>query len=611
MRYCFNIYLPILFIIIISFIVSPIFAQNSSFEESTFNGEGSLNIHWHESNPFIYFNKQGNLAGIEFEIITGFQDYLFSRYSTEIELNWILEPSFYDVLDKVKTSSESNHFGASALSITDERKKEIDFTNPYFSDISVLISYGNNLTITKPEDFKLMADSMTAVTIRGTTYEKMLLDIQDEIGIELKINYVPSYVNVVENILTKEGQFGFIDLPIYLLFLEDGAKIKRHDFFTNSGSGFGLILPKTSDWKAPFDEYLSDPITQTNIRKILEKYLGNDIYLFMNELNKGPEIQESILAKEKELVQKSYNDATSILKREKKIRFFLSITITFIVLLLLLLLFLFFYVSKKNKRLQLSEIKLIHERDMRSMNNKRLMNRNVQLNTISEEKNTLFHMVVHDLRTPINNIQGLIELFQNEEIKLKEDEQKPLLKKMHESCIRMNKLIDQIFSSEKGGIQKKNSLNEELDLVELFQNMLDYFTTNARKKHIELVIDSKPNSCIVHSDYLQLTQIFENLISNAVKFSPEYSKITCSVKCTPTDAIVEIMDNGPGFNADDKLSLFKIFQPLTAKPTGGEKSTGLGLAIVKRCCDAIGAKLTLDDDYNKGALFIVTIPNDI
>jgi len=276
-----------------------------------------------------------------------------------------------------------------------------------------------------------------------------------------------------------------------------------------------------------------------------------------------------------------------------------------------LLLFLFFYVSKKNKRLQLSEIKLIHERDMRSMNNKRLMNRNVQLNTISEEKNTLFHMVVHDLRTPINNIQGLIELFQNEEIKLKEDEQKPLLKKMHESCIRMNKLIDQIFSSEKGGIQKKNSLNEELDLVELFQNMLDYFTTNARKKHIELVIDSKPNSCIVHSDYLQLTQIFENLISNAVKFSPEYSKITCSVKCTPTDAIVEIMDNGPGFNADDKLSLFKIFQPLTAKPTGGEKSTGLGLAIVKRCCDAIGAKLTLDDDYNKGALFIVTIPKNI
>lgn len=590
---------------------SSIAAHDTDFKEILVKEKGIVNIHWHESSPFIYADEQNNLAGIEFEIINGFKDYLYSRHGVDIRLNWIREASFYDVLNNVKGATESNHFGVSAFSITDDRDEILDFTNSYFPDVSVLISYGSNLKLSTVEDFKLMADSLTAVTIRGTTYERMLINLQDQLNIALTINYVPSYANIVENILKKEGQYGFIDLPIYLLYLEDGAKIQRHDLFSTVGDGFAFIIPTGSDWKTPFDEYLADPITSINLRQILMKYLGDNIYSFMNDLQSTQKKQEIILAKEKELVQKSLSDLTSILEREKKIRFYLIVTVTFIIVLLLLLLFLFFYVSKKNKRLELSEATLIKERDKRVMNNKRLMNRNVQLNAMSEERNTLFHMVVHDLRTPINNIKGLIELLQNEPDSSSSIDKKTLLKKVHDSCKRMNLLIDQIFASEKGGIQKMNSLNEELDLIELFKTTVDNFINSANKKNIALLVTTTTDKCTIHSDYLQLTQIFENLISNAIKFSPKSSEVICSIECSKTHATVKIQDNGPGFNDEDKLNLFKIFQPLTARPTDGEKSTGLGLAIVKRCCDALGADLVLDDDYKDGACFRVSIPKKV
>lgn len=607
-------YLLLLFCIVIFYnklFSSGLYAQNSAFDASTLNTDKVINVNWHDSEPFIYLDKNNNLVGIEYEIILGFKDYMLSRHNIDLKINWISRSSLVDVINEVSTAKEDNNLGATALSITSERESIIDFSDPYFVDIAVLISNGNDKVITEFDDFKRMTENGTAVTIKGTTYEKMLLDLKRETNININIEYVTNNIAIINNITKNTNKYGFIDLPIYLLFLQNGAKIQRHEIFPIEGTGFGIAFPKNSVWKRAFDKYLEDPITQFNNVKILEKYLGSDIYLFVNELKKAQRIEESILAKEKAYVQQNLNDVTSNLESEKQIRFFLSLTISFVIILLLIVLFLLFYVSKKNKRLQLSESKLIRERDMRSMNNKRLMNRNVQLNEMSEERNTLFHMVVHDLRSPINNIQGLIELFQNKEVELRESERDSLLKKMHESCIRMNQLIDQIFASEKGGIQKKNSLNEELDLVELFSNTVDNFSTGAQRKQIKLVFDEAPRSCEILSDYLQLTQIFENLISNAIKFSPKSSQITLSINCTETDAIVKIKDNGPGFSEDDKLNLFKVFQPLTAKPTNGEKSTGLGLAIVKRCCDAIGASLSLDEDYKDGALFVITIPRNI
>lgn len=605
--------LLLIYVIIIFTVLcySDINAQDTSIDITTLNTERIININWHDSEPFIYLDKNGNLTGIEYEIILGFKNYMLSRHNIDIKINWVSRSSLVDVINEVSNATESNNLGATALSITSERESILDFSDPYFVDIAVLISNGNDDVITEFNEFKVMAENGTAVTIKGTTYEKMLLNLKKETNININIEYVLNNIAVVNNITSNTDMFGFIDLPIYLLFLQDGANIQRHEIFPIEGTGFGIAFPKDSDWKKAFNNYLEDPITQFNNVKILEKYLGSDIYLFVSELKKAQRIEESILAKEKAYVQQNLNDVTTNLESEKQIRFFLSVTISFVIILLLIVLFLLFYVSKKNKKLQSSEHKLIRERDMRSMNNKRLMNRNVQLNAMSEERNTLFHMVVHDLRSPINNIQGLIELFQNKDVELEEEERDSIQKKMLASCIRMNQLIDQIFASEKGGIQRKNSLNEELDLVELFNSTIDNFSTSSQRKNIKLLIDETPASCQIQSDYLQLTQIFENLISNAIKFSPKSSTVNLSITCTETDAVVKIKDNGPGFSNEDKLNLFKVFQPLTAKPTDGEKSTGLGLAIVKRCCDAIGATLTLDGGYKDGALFIITIPRNI
>src|SRR5690606_18753942 len=90
-----------------------------------------------------------------------------------------------------------------------------------------------------------------------------------------------------------------------------------------------------------------------------------------------------------------------------------------------------------------------------------------------------------------------------------------------------------------------------------------------------------------------LSRILENLISNAVKFSPVDSRVIVSLKEMPVSVSVE--DSGPGFSDEDREKLFQPFTRLTARPTGGEISTGLGLSVVKQLADSLGIRIEIEN----------------
>ena len=103
-------------------------------------------------------------------------------------------------------------------------------------------------------------------------------------------------------------------------------------------------------------------------------------------------------------------------------------------------------------------------------------------------------------------------------------------------------------------------------------------------------------------------QVLENLVSNAVKYSPPGTDIFVRLKSCPQSARVEVQDQGPGLNAEDQTKLFGKFARLSAKPTGGEHSTGLGLSIVKKMVEAMGGKVWCETEPGHGATFIVEFP---
>jgi signal transduction histidine kinase len=120
---------------------------------------------------------------------------------------------------------------------------------------------------------------------------------------------------------------------------------------------------------------------------------------------------------------------------------------------------------------------------------------------------------------------------------------------------------------------------------------------------------SAPPNFVTMCDADRMREAIDNLISNAIKYSPIGGKINVVVSQEHNNTIIRIADEGAGLSPEDLGRLFGRFQRLSAKPTAGESSTGLGLSIVKRIIDMHGGKVTADSGGpGQGSTFTVTLP---
>ena len=116
---------------------------------------------------------------------------------------------------------------------------------------------------------------------------------------------------------------------------------------------------------------------------------------------------------------------------------------------------------------------------------------------------------------------------------------------------------------------------------------------------------------MVEADSLRLRQVMDNLISNAVKYSPPGSLVRLAGIHKDKVWRIEVIDEGPGISEKDQQKLFMDFAKLTARPTGSEKSTGLGLAITRRVVEAHGGKIGVDSTMGQGSTFWLELPAGI
>jgi signal transduction histidine kinase len=121
------------------------------------------------------------------------------------------------------------------------------------------------------------------------------------------------------------------------------------------------------------------------------------------------------------------------------------------------------------------------------------------------------------------------------------------------------------------------------------------------------VTDSVPGQ--VKADPVRLHQVLDNLISNAVKYSPPGSKVWVSAQRMPAGWQVNVQDEGPGITEKDRRRLFQDFARLSARPTGDEKSVGLGLAITRRIVEAHDGQIGVDSEPGQGATFWFILPD--
>lgn len=569
--------------------------QGISWREINRERKGVLPVYWYESRPFIFRNADGQLAGIEYELITDFAVFLQKKYGIALEIKWIEAEGFDQTLQRVIKCETC--FGASAFSITPEREVNVNFSPPYMSDIMVMVSHGSVPETSSAEDFVKTFSGLKAITIRGTTYERELLFLREKFQASFDIQYIPSALNILETIQQRENSFGFIDLPIYLMYYSENPRInlKRQNFYPIKRKGYGFLMPRNSDWSEPVSEYFDQTDTKSKLETMISHYLDIRLYLLNEQMAEEAEALQLLEAKEREIQQKDLEEKTRELALKTRTNYLLTslVGISLISLVLFVIQFI-----KRNQ--QASEIK--QQQQKIELRNKQLEARNQDLNLLNEEKNKLIKILAHDMRSPLNQVQGLSQLLMISNPSMA-DNQIDLIKNIQESAARLNKMIINILDVDAIESGRINMVKESIEVGPLVLKVAESFQKAAVQKNITLEVQIDKTSVKILADTLYLTLIIENLLSNAIKFSPIGKSVRLIVVQDKTKARIIVKDQGPGFTKEDKQLLFQKFQRLSNRPTNGEPSVGLGLSIVKQYTEMMGGHVWCDSEPGMGSAF--------
>jgi len=231
---------------------------------------------------------------------------------------------------------------------------------------------------------------------------------------------------------------------------------------------------------------------------------------------------------------------------------------------------------------------------------------NEKLEALNADKDRYLGIAAHDLRNPLSSMRGLSELML--ETPLEPEQQREFLETIHRTSDEMLGLVNDLLDVSVIESGKLDLRRSDQDLVQLVQRRIRHLEPHARSKKIEVKLDADGVQR-AKIDPARFGQVVDNLVSNAIKFSPSGTAIKVALRSGDGNFAFSVHDQGPGIPEADRKLLFRSFQKLTARPTGGEKSTGLGLAIVKKIVDAHGGTIDVESAPGGGTRFTVTTPS--
>lgn len=232
---------------------------------------------------------------------------------------------------------------------------------------------------------------------------------------------------------------------------------------------------------------------------------------------------------------------------------------------------------------------------------------NKELKTVIKQKSEFLHIAAHDLKNPLQVILGYVEIL-NMEINNNQKSHTKLIK-IEKSVEKMIDIISTLLESEEIESGKYKIKKTKVNLNNLLETIINENLVQAKRKKQKICFTN--NEVFYNGDPFILIQIFENLISNAIKFSPINSKISILIRENLDNIIISFEDEGPGLTESDKINLFKKFKKLSAKPTGDENSSGLGLSIVKKYVEMHKGKVYAKNNKGHGATFFVELDKNL
>lgn len=260
---------------------SSLFAQNpNSYANAWSTKSGSVNVQVFLNYPFAYEGADGQLQGIEIDIINTFVKWLKDKKGISATVVYERNSDFAKFYDKVK-SSKSTSIGAGTVSVASDRAREIKYSSPYLRNKPIFVTNILKPTLTDIRNISKEFNGMTAVIVKGSVHERSIKTIKDTYWPDMPIEYVESPAMVIDKISSSEKFFGYVDLVSYWAAIQKEEKpIKLHRNTVAGYENFAFIFPKSSDWSVAFNEFfdsgLGFPGTEAYL-DILRKHLGSEV----------------------------------------------------------------------------------------------------------------------------------------------------------------------------------------------------------------------------------------------------------------------------------------------------------------------------------------------
>jgi signal transduction histidine kinase/uncharacterized protein HemY len=232
---------------------------------------------------------------------------------------------------------------------------------------------------------------------------------------------------------------------------------------------------------------------------------------------------------------------------------------------------------------------------------------NEQLQDLNATKDKFFSIISHDLKGPLNSLTSFSGLLMNHTDSLSKEEIKMLAQDLDKSVKNLFALLENLLEwarSQTGAIEFKAEPFEIQPVLEDNKNLL---TAQAQNKKITIELTSQVNATVLaHKNSIHT--VVRNLISNAIKFTPEGGVISVGSQLSNKEIVVSIADTGVGMSADMISKLFRIDTKVTTKGTAQEKGTGLGLILCKEFIEKNGGRIWVKSEEGKGSVFFFTVP---
>jgi signal transduction histidine kinase len=242
--------------------------------------------------------------------------------------------------------------------------------------------------------------------------------------------------------------------------------------------------------------------------------------------------------------------------------------------------------------------------------NRRLSTQWLRLQRANAFKNEILGTVAHDLKNPLGVILGRTEML-TELIGAEAARESIVAQVEHirEATRRLTSMVDHLISDAMADAFDISIRREPVDLAALVSEVAEANRPMAQNKQQAIEV-SMPSSRTAMCDADRMREAIDNLVSNAIKYSPIGGRIALQVDSDDDNTLIRISDEGAGLSPEDLGRLFGRFQRLSAKPTAGESSTGLGLSIVKKIVDMHGGAVTAESPGpGQGATFTISLPS--